>query len=136
MVRAHHPRPNGSGRAIVPESPLLAAIPSRAVVFMTHSDQNYELCPLCNRPAIHKSDHHLVPKCRGGRAKQLLCSDCHRMIHSLFSNKELERKYNTVEVLLSDERVQKMVAFLSKQDPNRRYKAVLSKDQRMRGRNA
>ena len=58
------------------------------------------------------------------------------MIHSLFSNKELERKYNTVEVLLSDERVQKMVAFLSKQDPNRRYKAVLSKDQRMRGRNA
>ena len=100
------------------------------------SDQNQELCPLCNRPAIHKSDHHLVPKCRGGRHKQLICSDCHRMIHSLFSNKELERKYNTVEALLADERVQKMVAFLAKQDPNRRYRAVLSRDQRKRGRNA
>jgi len=58
------------------------------------------------------------------------------MIHSLFSNKELERKYNTVESLLADERVQKMVAFLAKQDPNRRYRAVLSRDQRKRGRNA
>jgi len=85
---------------------------------------------------IHKSDHHLTPRCRGGKETLLICSDCHRMIHSLFSNKELERKYNSVEVLMSDEHVQKMVAFLAKQDPNRRYKAVLSRDQRKRGRNA
>jgi hypothetical protein len=58
------------------------------------------------------------------------------MIHSLFSNKELERKYNSVEALTGEERVQKMVTFLAKQDPNRRYKAVLSRDQRKRGRNA
>jgi 5-methylcytosine-specific restriction enzyme A len=85
---------------------------------------------------IHKSDHHLTPRCRGGKDTIPICSDCHRAIHSLFSNKELERNYNSVEALMGDEKVQKMVAFLSKQDPNRRYKAVLSRDQRKRGRNA
>lgn len=92
-------------------------------------------CPLCKRPLIHASGHHLTPKCRGGRETTLICCDCHRMIHSLFSNKELERTYNSVEALLANEQVQKMVAFLSKQDPNRRYRAVLSKAQRGRGRN-
>ena len=92
-------------------------------------------CPLCKRPMIHKSKHHFVPKCRGGKATKLICSDCHRTIHSLFTNKQLESTYNTIDSLLNDERFKKAVAFLAKQDPHRRYKAVRARDQRERGRN-
>jgi hypothetical protein len=100
------------------------------------SQTEEDICPLCKRPLIHKSNHHLTPKCRGGREKTLICSDCHRTAHALFSNKQLEREFNTVEALMSDERMRKAVAFLAKQDPHRRYKSVLARDQRKRGRNA
>jgi hypothetical protein len=93
-----------------------------------------ENCPLCNRLMYHVSDHHLVPKSRGGKETLAICCDCHRAIHSLFSNKELERKYNTVEALLSDERFSKMAVFLSKQDPRRRSRAKRARDNKKRGR--
>jgi 5-methylcytosine-specific restriction protein A len=99
---------------------------------MTSSE---ELCPLCKRVMVHCSGHHFVPKCRGGKETNTICSDCHRAIHSLFSNKELESKYNTIEALLEDDRFRKTVAFLAKQDPNRRYKTVRARDQKKRGRN-
>jgi 5-methylcytosine-specific restriction endonuclease McrA len=94
-----------------------------------------EQCPLCKRPIIYGSDHHLVPKCRGGKEKLPICSDCHRTIHSLFTNKQLEKEFNTIEALMTDERMRKAVAFLAKQDPHRRYRPVLSKERRRSGRN-
>lgn len=39
-------------------------------------------CPLCTRPNYFPSDHHLVPKSRGGKVTKTICSDCHRMIHA------------------------------------------------------
>lgn len=93
-----------------------------------------EDCPLCERPMYHGSDHHLVPRSRGGKATQAICNDCHKAIHALFTNKELEQKYNTVESLLADERFAKMAKFLSKQDPTRRYRAKRARDRKRRGR--
>ena len=94
-------------------------------------------CPLCKREMVYKRKHHLVPISRGGKhdVKVLVCEDCHSSIHSLFSNKELERKYNSAEALLNDERFAKMAEFLAKRDPHRRYKTKLSNSQRYRGRN-
>ena len=44
-----------------------------------------------------------------------LCTQCHRYIHSTFSEKELGRKYNTLEALLADEKIAKYVAWAKKQ---------------------
>lgn len=92
-----------------------------------------EPCPLCNRQNEVPSDHHLIPQCRGGGEKVTVCRDCHNAMHSLFSNKELESKYNTVESLMADDRFAKMVRFISRQKGKVTMK--LANDQRRRGRN-
>lgn len=92
-------------------------------------------CPLCERVA-HLSNHHLIPKTRGtGPHVERICLDCHDAIHAFFSNKELEREYNTVWALKSNEAFAKHVAWIGKQDPRRRTKTKLRADQRDRGRN-
>lgn len=88
-------------------------------------------CPFCKREMIHKNLHHLIPKSRGGTNVLMICSDCHKTIHCFFTNKELEKKYHTVEVLMNDERFAKAIKFLSKQDPHRRHR---SKKTKRRGR--
>lgn len=74
-------------------------------------------CPLCERPNYFPTDHHLVPKSRGGRVTKTLCGSCHSAIHRTFTNKELERTYNTVEALLAHPVFAKTVAFIRKQSP-------------------
>lgn len=96
-------------------------------------------CPLCNRCDIRlrPSDHHLVPKCRGGtnKDKKIICRDCHDAIHAQFSNKELDKNYRTVDSLLTNETFSKTVKYISKQPPTRRIKTKLSNNQKRRGRN-
>lgn len=91
-------------------------------------------CPICGRPNYHPSDHHMVPKSRGGRTTETICADCHRSIHSLFPNKELEEKYNTTEILLANEDFARMVKFISKRDPRGRVTTKKSKDRIKRGK--
>jgi hypothetical protein len=95
------------------------------------------VCPLCNRPSHFTSDHHLIPKCRGGKPQDtvLICQDCHDCIHALFSNKQLEEEFSSVEALLSNERFAGAVKFIAKQDPTRRMKTKRANDQKRRGRN-
>lgn len=76
-----------------------------------------DACPICQRPNFHPSDHHLIPKSRKGKVTETICRDCHRAIHATFTNKELEREYNTVETLLAHEAFAKMVVFIARQDP-------------------
>ncbi len=100
-----------------------------------HPPQSPEYCPLCDRPKLRPSDHHLIPRTRGGTETESICEDCHKAIHAQFSNKQLEKEFNTVAALLSNERFRRTVNFISKQDPSRRVRTVRSKDQRRRGRN-
>lgn len=72
-------------------------------------------CPLCKRPNDDPTDHHLVPKSRGGKVTKTLCRDCHKAIHAVFTNHELETTYNTVEALMSHEELARMIAFIAKQ---------------------
>jgi len=90
-------------------------------------------CPLCARPNRAPSDHHLVPKTRGGKVTETVCQDCHTAIHMTFSNKELERDLSTVEALLAHAHFQKLITFISKQDG--KVKTRLNRTQRTRGRN-
>ena len=43
------------------------------------------ICPVCERDVPRVSDHHLLPKSRGGRAEHTvpICLDCHDAIHAL-----------------------------------------------------
>jgi 5-methylcytosine-specific restriction protein A len=84
-------------------------------------------CPLCEREVPALSDHHLVPKSRGGRDTEPICLDCHRMIHVLFDNKTLERELGTVEALRAEPRMAKYLAWISKRPGGRRYRARRSR---------
>lgn len=97
-------------------------------------DPEPDPCPLCTRPNFFPSDHHMVPKSRGGRSTQTICRDCHKAVHSLFSNKQLEKVYHTVDALLAHEGFAKMMAFLQKQDPRAKQTFAKSNDTRRRGR--
>ena len=91
-------------------------------------------CPLCKRDNYYPSDHHLIPKSRGGTVEDTLCicGDCHSAIHKLFSNKELEAEYHTVEALLGHEKFSKTAKFIGKHDPQTRIKTDRSKERQGR----
>ena len=73
-------------------------------------------CPICRRdtPADSQEKHHLVPKAKQGKITILLCRSCGDMLHQIFTNKELAKKYNTLETILADERVQKWAEWIKK----------------------
>lgn len=59
------------------------------------------VCPLCDRPIppAQRDAHHLVPKSRGGVHTAWLHRICHRQVHALFTEAELERELSSVEAL-------------------------------------
>ena len=69
------------------------------------------VCALCRREEVLTA-HHLIPRTRHhnkrnkrdfdrGVVKQTvgICQPCHAQIHALFSEKELERDWNTIASL-------------------------------------
>ena len=74
------------------------------------------ICPLCKRnaPKGSQTKHHMVPKSKKGKITATLCRSCGSMVHKLFTNKELARKYNTVEKLIETKEVQDWVAWVRK----------------------
>lgn len=91
-------------------------------------------CELCKRDVPSLSEHHLVPKSRGGKETVSICKDCHRQIHALFENKSLEQQLNTVELLLADENFAKYIKWIENKPYGVARKAKRSKDTRNRGR--
>lgn len=82
------------------------------------NEQEYN-CPICTRPTPRhcQERHHLIPKCKKGKETIILCRSCGDMLHKLFSVKDLKKKYNTLESILKDERVQKWIEWVKKK-PN------------------
>jgi len=76
---------------------------------MTNDDK---VCPLCEREVPELTEHHLVPRSRGGLDTVGICRDCHRQLHALFSNKLLETEINTYEAIMADERFVKYIKWL------------------------
>ena len=75
------------------------------------------------REVAEMSDHHLVPKSRGGRVTEPICCDCHLMIHVLYDNKTLERSLNTAAALLAEPRFARYVHWVQRRPGDRRYRA-------------
>src|SRR6266568_289301 len=82
-------------------------------------------CALCERTVEKVSQHHLVPKSEGGTEIVGLCSACHKMLHSFFSNRTLTREKHTLETLRRDPAIQRYLAWVRKQ-PDRRIQVRAS----------
>lgn len=77
------------------------------------------ICPICKRniPDCFLEKHHLVPKLKKGKETILVCNGCGDMLHKLFTIKELQKKYNTLDALLTNENVQNWIKWVQKK-PN------------------
>ena len=81
-------------------------------------------CALCDREGDKLTGHHLIPKMRHNKkvkrettlvernTKAPLCRPCHSQLHNLFTEKELEREYNTIEKLKAHPDVQKWIMWV------------------------
>lgn len=84
------------------------------------------VCELCGRPVRELTRHHLIPRSRHkkkcarkvfdrremeGRIA-LLCRPCHRNVHGVLENKDLEREYNTVEALAAHPDVERFTRWV------------------------
>ena len=72
------------------------------------------LCPLCDRPvpASEADAHHLVPKSRGGTQTVVLHRICHRQVHALLTETELERQYASIQALRSHPELARFLAWV------------------------
>lgn len=83
-------------------------------------------CALCKRD-VPTTFHHLIPRTLHStkwykktftsdqlKAGEELCSDCHDAVHRFIPEKVLGKDYNTLEKLLSHEKVAGFVAWVAK----------------------
>ena len=83
-------------------------------------------CKLCQREMEKLTIHHLIPRQYSKRKKLDIgdtidvCSPCHRQIHSLFDNKTLAQKLNTIEALQNEPQMKKFLSWVKKQKYNKR----------------
>lgn len=77
-------------------------------------------CPICEReliPGKSVDEHHLIPKTFKGKEKVIIHKICHNKIHSVFTERELQHYYYTVERLHEHEELKKFIKWVSKKDP-------------------
>jgi 5-methylcytosine-specific restriction enzyme A len=63
-----------------------------------------------------------------------VCLDCHRQIHAMYSNKQLEDGLNSVEAFLADPQFTKFAAWVAKRPFGVTAKARRARNSRKRGR--
>lgn len=73
-------------------------------------------CSICQRdtPEEFLEKHHLVPRSKHGSNIPgiIVCSSCGDQLHQLFTNKQLAKEYNTIEKLLSSEKIQTWIKWI------------------------
>lgn len=90
-------------------------------------------CPLCERDDVELTEHHLVPVHKGGRRgpTAMLCINCHKQIHAVFTNNELRDLYRTVEALKAAPELQPFYRFIRRR-PFRRLRTRQTREKRER----
>lgn len=93
-------------------------------------------CELCERSEIILTKHHMIPREEGGTEKDIamICPDCHRQIHALYSNQELALRLFSIEALKNDKKLKKFICFIKKQPATKRTVVTKSKDQKRKKR--
>ena len=76
-------------------------------------------CWLCARPlGVRIEWHHPIPKSRKGRETVPVHPICHRTIHKLFTNKELERNFHTPEKLAERPEMARFLQWIASKPPD------------------
>ena len=81
------------------------------------SQLNYKTdeCPLCKRELGERIDKPpLIPKAHKGKDVVWIHKICHRAIHAILTEKELQKYYHTPDRLLEHEEIVKFVKWVSK----------------------
>jgi len=81
-------------------------------------------CSLCGRPFEHSqlTKHHCLPRAEGGTQEdvELLCPQCHGMIHATYTNETLAALYPTIDQLRKAPELRAFLRWVRKQPPTRR----------------
>lgn len=81
-------------------------------------------CALCGRPfpPAQLTRHHCRPRERGGTVEdiELLCSQCHGMVHATYTNQTLAALYPTIDALRQSPELAPYLKWVRKQPPSRR----------------
>lgn len=91
------------------------------------NDHDSPRCQMCARIGTNLTKHHLIPKTLHKKLRKKkkirrevlnrtvdVCIPCHNHIHTLFTERELSRNYNTLQLLLDDPQIQKFIKFIRK----------------------
>jgi len=85
-----------------------------------------QACELCGRQVALLTKHHLIPKARHANKRNKreferaevrqrlawLCRPCHTHVHALFTEKRLEREFNTLRLLAAHPAVAKFISWI------------------------
>ena len=81
-------------------------------------------CALCGRPFPpgELTKHHCLPREKGGTQDhvELLCRQCHGMVHATYTNETLAALYPTIVQLRKAPELAKYMRWVRKQPPSRR----------------
>lgn len=81
-------------------------------------------CAFCSRPFTRRqlTKHHCLPRERGGTQDhiELLCRQCHGMVHATYTNRTLAALYPTIEQLRRAPELTGFLRWVRKQPPSRR----------------
>src|SRR5262245_19334608 len=81
-------------------------------------------CSLCGRPFDPKqlTRHHCLPREKGGTQEnvEMLCPQCHGMVHATYTNGTLAVLYPTIEQLRRAPELAPYLKWVRKQPPTRR----------------
>jgi hypothetical protein len=85
-------------------------------------------CSLCGRPfeRLKLTKHHCLPRSRGGTQEdvELICSQCHGMVHATYTNETLAGLYPTIRQLRRAPELAAYLRWVRKQPPSRRKRNV------------
>jgi hypothetical protein len=91
------------------------------------------ICSICDRDMWEGTScnkHHFTPKSRGGRETVTIHRVCHSKIHSILTEKQLERNYNTPDKLRAHPEMKKFIVWLKKKEPDFYSRATKHKDKK------
>lgn len=74
-------------------------------------------CPLCDRNMIKNEnleEHHLTPKSLKGKETLTLHKLCYQKIHTVFTERELQRKYNNIKDIRKHIEIQKFIKWAAR----------------------
>lgn len=91
-------------------------------------------CELCGRAVERLERHHLIPRARHGSGYNrrtfgrqevrerlaMFCRPCHKTVHAILDEKQLERQYNTLDVLRAHPEIARFIRWVRKQPPGKR----------------